>query len=193
MTNLSRAIVRAAVGAVALVCALSACSPVSEDAGSGDKPSQSQVSFGTPANADEVKKGGKLTVALSAEPDRLDLSLSRSLYSRYVFQAMCEKLYDVDEKAQVVPQLATALPTVSPDGKTVTIPVREGVKFADGTDFNAAAVKTTLERHRNCPSRRARPRAPRGRARPRRAAGVPGPCPCRRRSGRSARRSSRAP
>lgn len=151
MTNLSRANGRAAIGAVALVCALTACSPVSQEAGSAAKPSPGQDSFGAPANADEVKQGGKLTVALSAEPDRLDPSLSRSLYSRYVFQAMCQKLYDVDEKAQVVPQLATALPTVSPDGKTVTIPVRQGVRFADGTDFNAAAVKTTLERHLKLP------------------------------------------
>jgi peptide/nickel transport system substrate-binding protein len=153
MTNLSRANGLASIGALALVCALTACSPVSEDAGSGAKPSQGQGqdSFGTPANANEVKNGGKLTVALSAEPDRLDPSLSRSLYSRYVFQAMCEKLYDVDEKAQVVPQLATALPTVSADGKTVTIPVRQGVRFADGTPFNAAAVKTTLERDLRLP------------------------------------------
>jgi ABC-type transport system substrate-binding protein len=150
MTNLSR-VGRAAIGAVALVCAFTACSPVSPDAGSDDQPAQSQDSFGAPANPDEVKKGGKLTVALSAEPDRLDPSLSRSLYSRYVFQAICEKLYDVDEKAQVVPQLATALPTVSPDGRSVTIPLRQGVRFADGTDFNAAAVKTTLERHLRLP------------------------------------------
>jgi peptide/nickel transport system substrate-binding protein len=151
MTNLSRVIGRAAVGAVALVCALTACSSVTPESGSEAKPSQSQDSFGTPVNAAEVKEGGKLTVALSAEPDRLDPSLSRSLYSRYVFQAMCEKLYDVDEKAQVVPQLATALPTISPDGKTVTIPVRQGVKFADGTPFDAAAVKTTLERDLRLP------------------------------------------
>ena len=151
MTNLSRAIGRAAIGALALLCALTACSPVSREAGSGAKPSQSQDSFGAPATANEVKAGGKLTVALSAEPDRLDPSLSRSLYSRYVFQAMCEKLYDVNEKAQVVPQLATDLPTVSPDGKSVTIPLRQGVRFADGTPFNAAAVKTTLERHLTLP------------------------------------------
>ncbi|MEV0721106.1 ABC transporter substrate-binding protein, partial [Asanoa sp. NPDC050611] len=152
MTNLSRAIGRAAIGAVALVCALTACSPVSSpEGGSDDKPAQSQDSFGAPANPDEVKQGGKLTVALSAEPDRLDPSLSRSLYSRYVFQAMCEKLYDVNEKAQVVPQLATDLPAVSDDGKTVTIKLRQGVKFADGTPFDATAVKTTLERHLKLP------------------------------------------
>ncbi|MEV6847132.1 ABC transporter substrate-binding protein [Actinoplanes sp. NPDC051411] len=151
MTNLSRATGRAAIGAVALVLALTACSPVSQKTGSGAKPSQGGDSFGAPANADEVKAGGKLTVALSAEPDRLDPSLSRSLYSRYVFQAMCEKLYDVDPQAKVVPQLATALPAVSSDGRSVTIPLRQGVRFADGTAFNAAAVKTTLERDLTLP------------------------------------------
>jgi len=60
---------------------------------------------------------------------------------------MCEKLYDVDEQANIVPQLATALPTVADGGKTVTIPVRENVKFADGTPFDAAAVKSTFERN----------------------------------------------
>ena len=103
-------------------------------------------SFGSPADAGQVKQGGSLVMALSAEPDKLDPALSRSLYSRYVFSAMCEKLYDVDQSAKIVPQLATALPTVSGDGKTVTIPVKTGVKFADGTPFDAEAVKASLER-----------------------------------------------
>jgi peptide/nickel transport system substrate-binding protein len=151
MTHLPRATGRAVIGAIALVSALTACSPVSSKEGPETKQPAGQNSFGSPADAAEVKPGGKLTIALSAEPDRLDPSLSRSLYSRYVFQAMCEKLYDVDEQAKVVPQLATALPTISADGKTVTIPLRPGVKFADGTVFNAAAVKTTLDRDLTLP------------------------------------------
>jgi peptide/nickel transport system substrate-binding protein len=102
--------------------------------------------FGEPASPDAVKAGGTLTMALSAEPDQLDPALSRSLYSRYVFSAMCQKLYDLDEKATIVPQLATKLPTTSADGLKVTIPVREGAKFADGTPFDAAAVKASIER-----------------------------------------------
>ncbi|MFD0783647.1 ABC transporter substrate-binding protein, partial [Micromonospora azadirachtae] len=115
--------------------------------GSGADQSAGQDSFGTPADPATVRDGGNLVIALSAEPDALDPTLSRSLYSRYVFQAMCQKLYDVDEKAQVVPQLATALPTTSSDGKSVTIPLRENVRFADGTQFDSAAVKATIERH----------------------------------------------
>ncbi|MFI6236958.1 ABC transporter substrate-binding protein [Micromonospora sp. NPDC050784] len=158
MTNLSvrdtnlprRGVLRAAVAAAAVVCTLVACSPVSNNDGgeqSGGDQSAGQDSFGTPADPAAVKQGGKLVIALSAEPDALDPTLSRSLYSRYVFQAMCQKLYDVNEQAQVVPQLATALPTTSGDGRTVTIPLRPGVRFADGTAFDSAAVKATLQRH----------------------------------------------
>ncbi|MBQ0992866.1 ABC transporter substrate-binding protein [Micromonospora sp. PSH03] len=158
MTNLSvrdtnlprRRVLRAAVAAAVVVCTVVACSPVSNDEGgdpSGGGQSAGQDSFGTPADPAAVKQGGKLVIALSAEPDALDPTLSRSLYSRYVFQAMCQKLYDVNEQAQVVPQLATALPTTSGDGRTVTIPLRPGVRFADGTAFDSAAVKATLQRH----------------------------------------------
>ncbi|MGW6194964.1 ABC transporter substrate-binding protein [Kribbella sp. NPDC055110] len=137
----------AAVVAVALVG--SACSPV-EQAG-GDNPSSGQSSagqdvFGEAADAAQVKQGGTLTVALSADPDKLDPTLSRSLYSRYVFHTMCEKLYDLGPDAKLVPQLATALPTVSSDGLSLTIPLKQGVKFADGGTFDSNAVKISLNR-----------------------------------------------
>jgi len=142
------------IGAVVLIASFatgcSAVKPAAAGASGADAASNGSAggdSFGVPAVAGEVKDGGKLVMALSAEPDRLDPTLSRSLYSRYVFNAMCEKLYDVDAQARIVPQLATALPKVSDGGKTVTISVREGVKFADGTAFDAAAVKSTFERN----------------------------------------------
>ncbi len=137
-------------GAVAVLAATSAaCSavtPAGQPSGAASSADVGGDVFGEPAQAGEVKPGGTLVMALSAEPDQLDPTLSRSLYSRYVFEAMCQKLYDVDQSAKIVPQLATALPKLTDGGKTVTIPVREGAKFSDGTPFNAAAVKSTLER-----------------------------------------------
>jgi len=121
---------------------LAACSSVGSGSSSGG-----QTGSDVGQTAQSVRQGGSVTVALSAEPDRLDPTLARSLYSRYVFNSMCEKLYDLNAKVQIVPQLASALPTTSEDGKTVTIPLRSGVKFADGTPLDAAAVKTSLERH----------------------------------------------
>lgn len=137
-----------AVAALALIGA--ACSPVdntNDNASGGAQPAAGQDVFGEPADAAQVKQGGTLTVALSADPDKLDPTLSRSLYSRYVFHTMCEKLYDLGSDAKVVPQLATALPTVSADGLSLTIPLKQGVKFADGGTFDSNAVKISLNRH----------------------------------------------
>ena len=94
-----------------------------------------------------AKNGGTLTVGLTAgEPDALDPTLARTFSGREVFLTFCEKLYDLNAQAQIVPQLASALPTVSKDKLTVTIPLRKGIRFNDGTPFDAAAVVTTLQR-----------------------------------------------
>jgi len=106
---------------------------------------------GTPVGDRRVADGGDLVMGLSAEPDKLDPTTSSSLYTRYVMSTICEKLYDLDSGGEIVPQLATELPTISTDGRTVTIPVRTGITFADGTPFDANAVRTSLDRHLNNP------------------------------------------
>lgn len=95
-----------------------------------------------------LKSGGTLTIALDADPDALDPTLARTFVGRMVFLDMCEKLYDLNAKLQIVPQLAASLPTFSADKKTVTIKLRKGIKFNDGTTFDAAAVKKSLDRHK---------------------------------------------
>jgi peptide/nickel transport system substrate-binding protein len=98
-------------------------------------------------HAAPAKEGGTLTVGLTAgEPDALDPTLARTFSGREVFLTFCEKLYDLNNKAQIVPQLASALPKISKDKLTVTIPLRKGIKFNDGTPFNADAVVKTIQR-----------------------------------------------
>lgn len=99
----------------------------------------------------DIRRSGTLTVALASEPDALDPTLARTLVGRTIFVNMCEKLYDLDARLNIVPQLAAALPTVSPDKRTVTIRLRRGIRFNDGTVFNANAVKISLDRHRTLP------------------------------------------
>ncbi|HEX2174983.1 MAG TPA: ABC transporter substrate-binding protein [Nocardioidaceae bacterium] len=107
---------------------------------------QGQQSF---ADNRPARQGGEVTVALAEEPDALDPSLARTFVGRIVFANMCEKLYDTDANLELVPQLAADMPDISADGTTVTIPIRRGVRFNDGTQLDAAAVKTSIERHQN--------------------------------------------
>lgn len=127
------------LGTVALLL-LSAC-------GGGSGSTGGSVPSGAAApDTRAVKAGGSLVLGLAEDPDALDPTLARSLVGREVFANMCEKLYDIDATLAIVPQLARALPTTSADGKTVTIPVRQGVTFNDGTPLDAAAVKASLDR-----------------------------------------------
>ncbi len=98
-----------------------------------------------------AKQGGTLTVGLQEDPDQLDPTLARTFVGRIVFANMCEKLYDVDAKLNLVPQLAASLPKLSNGGKTVTIAIRKGIKFNDGTPLNAKAVKISIDRHLHLP------------------------------------------
>jgi peptide/nickel transport system substrate-binding protein len=102
----------------------------------------------TSAPATKVKEGGTLTIGLAEDPDALDPTLARTFVGRIVFLHMCEKLYDLNSKLEIVPQLAAALPKLSADKLTATITIRKGIKFNDGTDLDAAAVKKSLERHK---------------------------------------------
>jgi peptide/nickel transport system substrate-binding protein len=88
-----------------------------------------------------------LRIGLAEDPDVLDPSLARTYVGRIVFAAFCDKLFDIDAKLNVVPQLALSHET-SADGKTVTIKLRPGVKFHDGEPFDAEAAKFSLDRHR---------------------------------------------
>ncbi|MCX4094184.1 ABC transporter substrate-binding protein [Nocardia sp. alder85J] len=143
---LSRIARKVAIGlAVALlgVPVTTACSPTQHAAGT---PAHAD-DFGSPVAGRAVRAGGDLVMGLSSEPDRLDPTTSSSLYTRVVMNSICEKLYDNDSAGHLVPQLAAALPDISPDGLTVTVPLRTGPKFADGTDFDAEAVQLSLQRH----------------------------------------------
>ncbi len=87
-----------------------------------------------------------LRVGLAEDPDILDPSMARTYVGRIVFASICDKLFDIDDKLNIVPQLALSHET-SADGKALTIKLRPGVKFHDGEAMDAAAVKYSLDRH----------------------------------------------
>src|SRR5450755_3327464 len=98
-----------------------------------------------------VQAQTSLRIGLAEDPDILDPTMARTYVGRIVFAAFCDKLFDIDEKLNIVPQLALSHETSS-DGKEITIKLREGVKFHDGEPLDAEAAKFSLERHLNFPA-----------------------------------------
>src|SRR5580692_2163501 len=92
-----------------------------------------------------------LRIGIAEDPDILDPTLSRTYVGRIVFAAFCDKLFDIDEKLNIVPQLALSYQT-SADGKEMTIKLRPGVKFQDGEPLDAEAAKFSIERHMTLPT-----------------------------------------
>ncbi|MCZ7567143.1 MAG: ABC transporter substrate-binding protein [Ardenticatenaceae bacterium] len=92
-------------------------------------------------------KGGDLIVATraSAEPASLDGQID-PYQSTWLYDSLvADPLIVLDSDGQYKPDLATSWES-SPDGKSWTFKLRQGVKFQDGTPFNAEAVKYNFDR-----------------------------------------------
>lgn len=100
-----------------------------------------------PAFAEEPVRGGVLKLAFSADPAGFDPARGPSGMSHVVIEQVYSTLMSLDPDAKPYPDLATGY-EVSEDGKTYTFKLHTGVKFHDGTDFNADDVKFSLDRAR---------------------------------------------
>jgi peptide/nickel transport system substrate-binding protein len=100
--------------------------------------------FAMPATAKTLRIG------LAEDPATFDPTTSRLLVDRIVLAAMCDKLFDISPKLEIVPQLATSY-AWSSDNKALTLSLRSGVSFQDGEPFDAAAEKFSLKRHLTFP------------------------------------------
>ncbi|MGI8693229.1 MAG: ABC transporter substrate-binding protein [Geodermatophilaceae bacterium] len=120
---------------VVAVMAASACASSDRDEPSaeGDQPT-----------------GGTFVFASAGDPKVLDPAFASDGETFRVLRQIYEGLLTSEEgSTELVPALATELPSISDDGLSYTFPLREGVKFHDGTDFNAEAVCFTFDRWYN--------------------------------------------
>jgi peptide/nickel transport system substrate-binding protein len=90
--------------------------------------------------------GGSLTVAIFADPLTFDPHLAGNLQGRAACRAIHDTLLTIDQQGRLAPGLAQSWE--QPDDKTIVLHLRQGVKFQDGTPFDAAAVKYNIDRIR---------------------------------------------
>ncbi|MFY8148835.1 MAG: ABC transporter substrate-binding protein [Prochlorococcaceae cyanobacterium] len=88
----------------------------------------------------------RLVVATKSRIDSLDPAKASRVGTMQVLSALGDPLYAIRADGQIEPRLATALPQLSPDGRTARIPLRRGVLFHDGTRFDAEALVFSLKR-----------------------------------------------
>jgi len=90
--------------------------------------------------------GSTLVVAEPFEPQTLDPTTNTIDLITAITQNIFEPLYAFDANWQPSPILAVSLPTMSADGKTMTIALRKDAKFHNGATMTAADVVASLQR-----------------------------------------------
>lgn len=108
-----------------------------ESSPAGTEPSGGAAGGGTP--------GGKLVLALNSDLTTMDPHKSTAAVDRQVYQLIYDKLVDIDETLNVVPELASDW-EISADGIEYTFTLVDGVTFHDGEPFNATAAKANFDR-----------------------------------------------
>jgi len=100
----------------------------------------------TAADATKPKYGGYLRYSYSLEPSSLDPQLGNSGGDAYYWKQMYDHIVASDPTLTPDANRSLAETWEFPDTKTMIFHLRKNVKFHDGTDFNAAAVKFNIER-----------------------------------------------
>lgn len=94
-----------------------------------------------------ANRSDRISMGTTAKLRTLDPADAYDLTAGYLLNNLGDPLYSYKlGTTELIPRLATALPTISDDGLTYTIPLRQNVTFHDGTPFNAAAMEFSLRR-----------------------------------------------
>jgi peptide/nickel transport system substrate-binding protein len=139
-----REIVRILVAVVVVALLLSACGK-----SNGGSSSAGSGSTGVETSSGNVSRGGTLLVAMDQNPKDFDPMVAGDVYSDAVVSNVVEGLYDYDENLKPVPWLAESVDL--PDNLTYVFHMRKGIKFQDGTEMDADAVKFSVDRVRTNP------------------------------------------
>ncbi|MGH2742726.1 MAG: ABC transporter substrate-binding protein [Thermoleophilaceae bacterium] len=104
-----------------------------------------------------VRQGGSITLSQSSQPDFLDPALSYTVNAWEALWLVYTPLLSYrhaagKEGAELIPGVAEELPTISPDGKTYELKMRDGLRYSDGTPAKASDFEHTIKRVLNLES-----------------------------------------
>ena len=135
-----------ALSVLVAACGGSPSAPPATPANATQPPAAAKPG-GTQATAPQQGKlGGDVAVAQSSDATSLDPAHTTATVDSEIYGSIYDRLVTLDEQNNVVPKLALSWEPAS-DQKSWTLKLRQGVKFHDGTDFNADAVKANIERY----------------------------------------------
>jgi peptide/nickel transport system substrate-binding protein len=140
-------------GSAALALALSACgggSSSTKNSGSSDTSGGFNAAVEKIVNPSD-KKGGTLNLMSAQDVDSLDPAIAYYAFAWNLQRFYTRTLVAYDGKPgsaglKLLPDLASAQPVISADGKTYTFKLKDGVKFEDGTAITSKDIKYGVER-----------------------------------------------
>jgi peptide/nickel transport system substrate-binding protein len=137
-------------GAVGLItaCGGSGQAPVAATSAPAAKPTTAAQAAPAQATSKPSGAGGTVTFALENDVIDFDPMLSRAFVDRNAHYQMYDSLVRIDPSGKIIPWLAEKW-DLSPDGKKMTFTLRKGVKYHDGSAFDAESVKWNIDRYRN--------------------------------------------
>ena len=91
-------------------------------------------------------KSKRITVASSGKIESLDPARANTLKSLQLLSSLGDTLYELNDKGELVPELASEMPIFSKDKLKIIINLRRNVLFHDGTPFNSNAMKFSFDR-----------------------------------------------
>lgn len=106
---------------------------------------QNQTNIGT-----KPEKGDWIIIHQLSDPEGLNPITTSDAGARNVFSKIFENLLDIDyATSQLIPNIASSLPTISDDHLTYTFKLKNNVKFSDGKPLTAKDVVFTMKAVKN--------------------------------------------
>jgi len=114
-------------------------------------PTQPQAAPAPAAEAaQEAAAPRAVTISFFEEPDSLNFLYTQMWFANVAADLVMRGLWVYDDEERFVPELAAEVPSrenggISEDGKTITVKLREGVRWHDGKPVTAADVRFTYD------------------------------------------------